>query len=110
MSEAQQERRRENRVQVRGRFKAIDENKKLVSGTVTNLSAGGIYLESTDSIVKGSTFLLDVEVLVAGKAQQFHARGVVVHKTLLSNDAGFGVGLKWTELSDKAKQAIKKII
>ena len=110
MSADPMERRVGNRININGRFKGLLPDKKIIEGLIKNLSSGGVYLESPENIAKNVKLLLELKLPIKGKLESFHARGMVVHVTLLSDNAGFGIGIKWLEIDEKGKKILNQLV
>lgn len=103
-------RRQHKRVNVGGYFAGILENKRMVEGTVGNISTGGMYIQSQSQIPRGSVMLIEAKIVFDGQPYKFHLRAEVMHVTILSCGNGYGMGIRWVEQGKVAKRVLAFIL
>ena len=95
------------RATIRGRI-IVHNSGQIVIGTGVNISASGIFVETTDPIFRlGETLKLTCRV--EGVLRPFHVQAVVVR---LNNDRRFplGYGMRFEGLAEPIRENIQRLI
>jgi uncharacterized protein (TIGR02266 family) len=104
--------RQHQRVAVEIEVSMSSEN-NFYAGITNNVSEGGVFIATYTPPAKGS--VVDIQLKLPNTPEMFPVRGVVMWiRDIDAADIGDGtppgVGLRWTEISPQALQAITKFV
>lgn len=104
------ERRDYPRIAVTWRAKVIVPKRGILRGVVKDAAPGGAYLEIECAMPIKQTFLMEFYPFIGSQMYSVRVRGECTYDTVLSDDRGHGLGVRFVEIAESDKGVIKRAL